>query len=147
MIGILVDPHKKTLTEIELPPDGVSFAPLIDCEYFDTVALRRPLPGDPGVALYLDDTGMTVEGQKFWSFAEHPDRIFAGKGLLTAVNEAGETCEGLVDPEVIAPHVIWRAVRYVGITEHVEENVEIMPGVTGFKVTREAQFEPEEDKT
>lgn len=145
MKGILICPHTRTVTTVKLPRDGVSFARLVDAEYFDVVTLRRPSPRDPGAALYLDDMGMEKEGQRFWSFSPNPERVFAGKGLITAVNEEGDTCDGVADPEQIAPHVVWRDVRFAGFEETTEEDAEIMPGVHGFRLTRVAKFEPTDE--
>jgi len=145
LIGVLVDPHSRTVTSVELPSDGVSFAPLLDCQYFDSAVLRRPEPGDPGAILYVDDEGMTREGQKFWSFDARPDLVYAGKGLITAVNERGETCPGVAEPDQIARHVVWRAVRFAGYEDTEENDVEIAPGLYGVRLKRAVKFEPDEE--
>ena len=85
----------RTVTSVKLPADGVSFAKLVDAEYLDCVTLRLPSARDPGAALYVDDMGMEKPDQRFWSFAPNPERIFAGKGLVTAIDEEGGTCDGV----------------------------------------------------
>jgi hypothetical protein len=146
MQGILIDPNDRTVTLVELPKDGVSFASLLRCEYFDCVTLRRPEPGDPGAALYVDDEGMKRPDQKFWSFSPRPDQIFAGIGLVTAIDYEGNTVQGVAMPQQIAPHVVWRDVQFDGFHETTEDDVEIMPGVRGFKITRDVRFKPSEEE-
>ena len=152
LTGVLIDPHTRTVTSVELPSDGVSFAPLLDCEYFDSAVLRRPepaapdAPGDPGAILYVDDEGMTREGQKFWSFDVRPDIVYAGKGVIVAVNVYGETCNGVAEPKQIARHVVWRAVRFAGYEDSTEEDVEIAPGLYGTKIKRSVRFDPGEEE-
>ena len=70
------------------------------------------------------------------------DQIFAGKGLVTAIDYEGNTVAGVADPDQIAPHVIWREVEFDGFVETMEDNVEIMPGVVGFRLTRDVKFKP-----
>jgi hypothetical protein len=139
--AVLIDPHRKTVTKVTLPAN-YRYATLLDCEAFDCVMLRAALPNDPGAALYVDDTGLYREGQAFWSFKNAVDRIYAGKGLITAVNTEGDECDGVSAPEEIAPHIVWRAVRFIGITTREDDVVDPILGPVR-KITHTPQFEAE----
>jgi hypothetical protein len=106
--AILINPRDHAVTAIELSAETGGIASLLDARYFEAIVLRRPEPGDPGAAVFLDEEAREKPDQRFWAFRQHPERIFAGKGLITAVNENGDSVEGVADPSQIEPHIIWR---------------------------------------
>jgi hypothetical protein len=109
-LGVLVDPFTRTVTSVELPGDEDvdAMAKLVDAEFFEAIVLRKPLPDDPGVVLYLDEERADRVHQAFWSFDVNPRLLFAGKGVITAVDVDGLTTWGVSVPEEVAKRVIWR---------------------------------------
>jgi hypothetical protein len=119
----LIDPHLRSVSQVELPdePGGHDLAARIGCELIETVPLQPPRGAKPGVMLVVDDEGLAKEGQRFWAFDVHPDRIFAGPALVLAQDDEGEPVDNPVDLDLITPRVLWKNVRFVGFRQLADE--------------------------
>ena len=136
--GILIDPFAREVTTVELPDDTdtEAMAKLVDGVYFDGITLRKPIEGDPGAVMYLDEDRWGREPQAFFSFDMRPEEIYAGKAVIAAIDVDGEITYRISSPEEIAKRVVWRDVRYVGVEDQVEDNL----------VIKVRKFEPQEPK-
>ncbi|MET0742701.1 MAG: hypothetical protein ABWY78_04965 [Microvirga sp.] len=126
--GLLVDPHTKTVTRVNLPASPLEWRPLVGAATLDHATLRPASIDGIGVAVVVDDNGMFREDQLFWAFAPFPDRVFAGRGLLYEFDIEGETAPGthLMSPEQLSHHILWR--------DHIE--------VAGEEVTTDEVEDP-----
>jgi hypothetical protein len=137
-LGVLIDPFARTVEPVELPndTDTEAMAKLVDGVYFDGITLLKPEEGSPGAVLYLDEDRYGREPQAFWSFSGKTDEIFAGKGVVVAINTSGEMTSGVSHPDYLATRVVWRDVRYVGVEDKVEDGL----------VRKIRKYEPQEPK-
>ena len=135
--GVLIDPHSREIYSVDLPEDTdtEALARLIDARYFAGHTLRKPIEGDPGAILYVDENGPERPDQRFWSFDMRPEKVYAGKGLIAAIDVDGEMVYGVSTPVEITKRVVWRSLRYLGI-EDVRE---------GDVVHRFRRYEPVEE--
>ena len=80
---------------------------LLDCRYFGVVRI------DDSETLYVDDEGLYVENQRFFTWNGYPNPL-AGRGLILGTNEDGESIDTDMEPE------------------DVEKLVTFLPEGTGF---------------
>lgn len=97
MRAILIDPFERSVTEVEYNGDWETInqhltgdAGVVDT--FTTITLMRPTREHDGVTLFLDDIGWNRDqaGQQYFWLKGYP-QLLAGRGLLLACNEAGES--------------------------------------------------------
>lgn len=88
--GILIDPHEKTVQEIELEkPLLGSLYKAINCQRVDCVSMESvgSVPHD----IVVDDEGMFFPNQRFFRIIPHtPYSILAGFGVIVSVGKKGE---------------------------------------------------------
>jgi hypothetical protein len=130
--GILIDPKARTVSWIELPgdADAEAMAKLVNGEYFSAFILRKPVEADPGVVLYVDEDGPARPGQAFWAFDVRPLEIYAGKGVIAAIDTDGLMTWGVATPEEIAKRVQW----HDQIEEEPHASISDRPGGQGSTV-------------
>jgi len=97
MKAILINPFEETITEVEYTGDYKQIYDLIDCRTFDCVRLCE------SDDLYVDDEGLLKDNRYFsWS-----GRNFAGKGLILAHNDEGESVGTTYDLHEVVDRVEW----------------------------------------
>jgi hypothetical protein len=120
--ALLIDPHNRQLRTVELPDnqeDWRAVARWLKCDYTEEVRLRSYRDyQSPGIVLFVDEEGMMKPHQRFWCFKAEPERIYAGKGLISAVDANGNLISGVAEPEAVQPHVRWLNVRFLGFEDH-----------------------------
>ena len=85
MQAILINPFDKTIEEIEYSGDWRDISSLIECDMF-TVAYFD----DTDDSVYVDDEGLYVENQAFFTIGDCPQPL-AGRGLLLGTDEEGDS--------------------------------------------------------
>jgi hypothetical protein len=131
MRAFLIDPFTKTVTEVQHNGDHREIYQLIGCECFDTVRV------DNHTVIYVDDEGLFVAGQKYFSFF---GKNLAGKGLVLGVDDAGASVSAPGTAVKWAALLEWPNIKFTGIKTR---ETELAPGA--FEIRREAQFERVED--
>lgn len=90
MRAYLIDPHEMTVTEVEYSGDYRQIYDHIDCGTFDAARFD-----DNGDTAFVDDEGLSVEGQKYFMIAGYPQPL-AGKALILGTDDEG----GSISPQV-----------------------------------------------
>lgn len=105
MRAILIDPHAKTVTEVEHDGtlEGIYRAIGADCVCTVGLGVDRD-------AVFLDDDGLFREGQEFFSIGEYPHPL-AGKGLVLGCDAEGESCAPVLGAAFVQAHVQWLTPR------------------------------------
>ena len=86
MKSILIDVIKQEVKEVEHDDTLKSIYNLVDCGTFDVVRI------DVVNSIYVDDEGLFVEDQLYFSYEGATDTVsLAGNGLVLGVDEEGET--------------------------------------------------------
>ena len=87
MQAILINPFDETIEEIEYSGDWRDISTLIECDMF-TVAYFD----DTDDSVYVDDEGLYVENQAFFTIGDCPQPL-AGRGLLLGTDEEGDSTD------------------------------------------------------
>ena len=85
MKGILIDPFSMTVSEVEHDGSVEGICRLLECNIF-TLAVFSD--NDDGV--YVDDEGLLVSDQAFFSIEGYPQPL-AGKGLVLGCDADGKS--------------------------------------------------------
>ena len=85
MRGILINPHEETITEVEYSGNYKEIYSLIDCRTFDCVRIT------PYEDMYIDDEGLLMDNQRYFTLLGTGLNNFAGKALLLSHDDEGET--------------------------------------------------------
>ena len=85
MRGILINPHEETITEVEYSGNYKEIYSLIDCRTFDCVRIT------PNEDMYIDDEGLLMDNQRYFTLLGTGLNNFAGKALLLSHDDEGET--------------------------------------------------------
>ena len=97
MRAILLNPFDQTVKEVVYTGDFREIYSLIDCTTFDVVRLSE------SDDLYVDDEGLLKENRYFsWS-----GRNFAGKGLILANDDEGNSMSTTYDLQEVIDKVEW----------------------------------------
>ena len=89
MKGILIDPEKGTITEVEVEKGIDAIYKLIDCDCFDIQHINERAKQTNGI--YVDDNGLC--GQIKFGFQYGENQPIAGKGLILGCDRNGETVD------------------------------------------------------
>jgi len=100
MKGILINPHEKTITEVEYSGNYKEIYSLIDCRTFDVAMAKE------NNDLYLDDEGLFKDNQKYFRMVELGAN-YAGKGLILAHDDAGESIATTLTLQEVEDMVQW----------------------------------------
>lgn len=134
MRAILIDPRAKIITEVECTGEGKDIYRLIECDTFTTVRV------DERHHMFVDDNGLYVPNQCYfaWGTQEH----LAGKGLVLGMTENGEEAPCTLRMSTVVMDVGFYVKQpiFSHLSHKEEPNVEILPGVKGFKITRTPHF-------
>jgi hypothetical protein len=98
MKAVLIDPHTKTVTDIDLPEGGrlEEMRELIGCDLLTAITLES------GDSLFLDDEGLYVPGQKFFALPEDYIEPLAGRALVLGLDHSnGESIDAHFSSEDI----------------------------------------------
>lgn len=98
MKAVLIDPHTKTVTDIQLPEGGrlEEMRKLIGCDLLTAITLES------GDSLFLDDEGLYVPGQKFFALPEDYIEPLAGRALVLGLDHSnGESIDAHFSSEDI----------------------------------------------
>ena len=87
MKAILINPFDETIEEIEYSGNWRDISNLIECDMF-TVAYFD----DTDDSVYVDDEGLYVENQAFFTIGSYPPPR-AGRGLLLGTDEEGDSTD------------------------------------------------------
>lgn len=137
MHGYLIDPFEKKITQVEVltkdrDADIQSIYKHLQCGCFTIVRVH-----DNGDVIFVDDEGL-LKPNKFFRVSSYPQPL-AGYGLWM-----GTTGPFTVNPRTplneVQTMIEAANVHFTGLRRSTEENVEILPGVTGTRFTTEAQF-------
>jgi hypothetical protein len=85
MRGILINPFDQTIKEVVYAGDFREIYSLIDCTTFDVVRIT------PDEDMYVDDEGLLIDNQRYFTLLGTGLNNFAGKALLLSHNNEGET--------------------------------------------------------
>ena len=97
MRAILIDPFNQTITEVEYSGDYKQIYNLIDCNTFTVSSISD------ADDLFLDDEGL-LKDNRYFTWSGHP---FAGKGLILAHDEEGDTIPTTYDLKEVLDRVEW----------------------------------------
>jgi hypothetical protein len=151
--ALLINPHDMTVTSVSLEKGRYAYLDsmkaLMDIPdgLIDIVTLDHSSKGD--VTMIVDDEGLYVPDQKFFTFAglKQP---FAGKALLTGTNHEGETVSL---PSVITPDLVKSRIRWLGSADSLEHNIQLgfidrpRTAIGGFGKPMETVWEWTPDQT
>lgn len=95
MKAVLIDPFKRDITDVEYDGETLeALYKLIDCSTVTAVSLTFD---DQVVSLFLDDEGLFVRDQKFWSIFQYPEPL-AGRAVILGFDaSSGESLDVPVD--------------------------------------------------
>lgn len=102
---ILIDPHKREVSEVQMEGGNIdAYYQVMECGTFSCA----------GPHLFIDDEGLFKNPQAFFSFIPyHPHYPLAGKALLTGgADDNGETLPCTLSLDAVRQLVIWREPRY-----------------------------------
>ena len=98
MKGILINPFDTTIKEVVYTGDYREIYDLIDCRSFDCVSL------DNEDDMYLDDEGLLVNNQRFFSIK---GGNYGGKALLLSHDDEGESTATTLTLQEVEDMVEW----------------------------------------
>lgn len=100
MKAILIDPHARTVTEVQHDGtlEGIYRAIGADCVCTVSLGGRD--------AIFLDDDGLFREGQEFFAIGKYPNPL-AGRGLVLGCDAEGESTAPKVPTYMIERAVHW----------------------------------------
>lgn len=87
MQAILINPFDKTIEEIEYSGDWRDISSLLECDIFTTAYFA-----DTTDSVYIDDEGLYVEDQAFFTIGDYPQPL-AGRGLILGCNDEGDSVD------------------------------------------------------
>lgn len=87
MQAILINPFDKTIEEIEYSGDWKDISSLLECDIFTTAYFD-----DTDDSVYVDDEGLYVEDQAFFTIGNYPQPL-AGRGLILGCNDEGDSVD------------------------------------------------------
>ena len=87
MQAILINPFDKTIEEIEYSGDWKDISSLLECDIFTTAYFD-----DTDDSVYVDDEGLYVEDQAFFTIGSYPHPL-AGRGLILGCNDEGDSVD------------------------------------------------------
>jgi hypothetical protein len=117
MFGYLINPVTKTIdiVQIEKDKNGGSLKSVkeyLGCDYVDLAGFNNGSP-EIDFDLWIDDEGLLKENQQSFFYITHPDgaayghRFFAGKGIVLASDNEGESISPTVNYNFLKNVVIW----------------------------------------
>lgn len=137
MRAILINPHDKSITEVDYDGRIEHMYELIGCSLVTAVTVYREEDGSQET-LWLDDEGLFVNDQKFFMWAEYPQPL-AGRGLVLGTSPEGDSIATKLDISKIEPHITWPNLRYTHMT--TSEKAGDVFGHSGFIITNVPHFE------
>lgn len=138
--GYLIDPEKQTIDPVKYNGDYKEIYKLIECGTFTIVRI------DDENMIFVDDEGLLNNPRHFFCLRGYPQPL-AGKGLLMGSNEDGDTVSSTMDLDKVKDLIVgFQELSVQGFVTKEEDNVEIMPGVKGFRITNTPVFGPAEPK-
>jgi hypothetical protein len=95
MKAILIDPFKRDISDVEFEGETLAaLYKLIDCTTVTAVSLTFD---DQVVSLFLDDEGLFVSDQRFWSIFQYPEPL-AGRAVILGFDASnGESLDTPID--------------------------------------------------
>jgi hypothetical protein len=94
--AILIDPFKRTVSEVDWNGDYHHIYQLTDCDTFDVARINAK-----GDGIFVDDEGLFKEEQAFFVYNGYGNPL-AGKGLILGSDREGES---------VKPHVTLKEVQ------------------------------------
>lgn len=103
MRAILIDPFKKTVTDVMHNGDYKQIYDFIDCNCFVGPMIKS------GDTMYCDDNGLTgdLSEQKFFKTTYFPTQPIAGKALILGVDDNGDSIEPSISAAQMRNSIIW----------------------------------------
>jgi len=100
MKAVLIDPFTRDISDVEFEGETLAaLYKLIDCTTVTAVSL---VFDDQVVSLFLDDEGLFVQDQKFWSIFQYPEPL-AGRAVILGFDASnGESLDVPVDASRVA---------------------------------------------
>lgn len=100
MKAVLIDPLTRDISDVEFEGETLAaLYKLIDCTTVTAVSL---VFDDQVVSLFLDDEGLFVQDQKFWSIFQYPEPL-AGRAVILGLDaSSGESLDVPVDASRVA---------------------------------------------
>ena len=99
MAYLLIDPFKKTVSEVSYDGQLPSLYNMLGC---DLVTVANCGKFD----LFVDDEGLMKDNQKLFWVLGHPQPL-AGKALAVGVDEDGNTIPPSIDADELEARILW----------------------------------------
>lgn len=108
---LIIDPHQKTVTEVEHPDSMAGIYKLLHCEMIE--AAYPPLPGK-GDLIYVDEEGLlgNLSEQAFFLMEGYPQPL-AGYGMVLNTTRAGNDAAAKSSAEDVAKRITWMSLADV----------------------------------
>lgn len=138
--GFLINPENRTISQVEYNGDYKQIYEFIKAELFTVVRI------DEDNTVFVDDEGLLNDPRYFFKLRGYHQPL-AGRGLILGVDKEGESIGStleLSDVENLVEE--WMELSVEGFITKEEDNVEIYPGVRGFKISSTPVFGPPKDK-
>ena len=87
MRAILIDPYAQEIVEVEYSGDWKEIKTFLQCDIFTTAYFD-----DTDDSVYVDDEGLYVEDQAFFTIGNYPQPL-AGRGLILGCNDEGDSVD------------------------------------------------------
>jgi len=101
MKGILINPYDTTIKTTEYTGDYREIYDLVSCRTFDCVRIT------PNEDMYIDDEGLLMDNQRYFTLRGTGLNNFAGKALLLSHDDEGETTGTNLDLQMVEDMVEW----------------------------------------
>ena len=126
MRAILIDPEKRTISEIQVEAKGIAYIrEALGCRSFTTGS--HPLTGSMAKgfdALYVSEDDLEdADDPRFW-FQVDADRDppssypIAGRGLVVGTDKEGEDCDARISVAELTPRITFTQRKFRGFEVH-----------------------------
>jgi hypothetical protein len=133
--GILIDPEARTIEEVWHNGNFKQIYEFIKASTFTGVNVDRRN------CIYVDDEGLLNHPRYFFVWEGYAQPL-ANRGLILGFNEEGDTVSCTLDMDEVKRKVSFTELSVQGFTTKEEDNVEIMPGIKGFRISNTPVFGP-----
>lgn len=137
--GFLIDPEAKTIKQVVHNGDYKQIYEFTGCDCFTVVQI------DDVNCVYVDDNSLLDSPRYFFVLKGYPQPL-AGKGLVLGVDREGETIGSNFELEELQPLVSFTELSVQGWKTEHEDDVEILPGIRGFRHRTEPIFGPPDEE-
>lgn len=134
MKGYVIDPEQQTITEIEHNGDYRQIYELIDNGGSPFCTVRISAAND---IIFLDDEGLLKDPEFFFCVSGYAQPL-AGKGLVLAIDDEGETVAARISLEALTDMISFRRLRVEGFEQ--KEDKTTLFGQPAVRLSRRTIF-------